>query len=144
MTTIHGLGVPTSFPASRRQGPARDFRVNQHPAATADEAEAASASGVGSVSLAGLLAMQEAGAGSVRDRAARRHAQRMLALLRDLQRAMLAAGDAGPDDVPARLAALAATDCQADAPGLAAILRAIAVRAAVELARHERHASPRD
>ena len=136
MTTIHGVGGAP--PARPTRGTARSPGF-QLPDAPANSTTAAS-TGVDSVSLGGLLAMQEAAPGSVRDRAARRHGQKMLDALRDLQRAALGAALAsadGADDPAQRLADLAATPCPADDPRLAEVLRAIAVRTAVELARRK-------
>lgn len=85
--------------------------------------------------LSGLLAMQEAEADWVRDRPARRHAQSMLDELAALQRRLLA-GDAEPGTLR-RLASLARTCPEAANPHLSGVLRAVALRAAVELARQD-------
>lgn len=147
MTTIHGLGGISPARTTRAGARPSGFTLSEP---TADTATAAS-TGVESVSLSGLLAMQETAPGSVRDRAARRHGQKMLEALRDLQRVALGAtlrsalsSADGVDDPTQRLADLAATPCPADDPGLAEILRAIAVRAAVELARRTPDLSIRD
>lgn len=85
-------------------------------------------------SLSGLLALQEADAPVLRDRRAQRRGQDLLAALAALQRALLAGGD--PADVLGRLASLAADLPSASDPRLATVLRAISLRARVELARH--------
>ncbi len=85
--------------------------------------------------LAGLLVLQEADTEAPRNRAARRRGQDILAALAALQRALLAGG--GSDDVMARLAALTADLPPALDLGLDRILRAITLRARVELARRQ-------
>jgi len=81
--------------------------------------------------------LQEGPGASLRDRAARDHARQMLAALRDLQRAQLGAqADAGLAALD-NLARLAGTIPIADDPQLGAIVNAVAVRAAVELARRQ-------
>lgn len=134
MTTIHGLGGPALTRTVRASARSSSFTISE-PAP--DSATTASA-GVESVSLVGLLAMQETGPESVRDQAARRHGQKILDALRDLQREALGATPANVSDVEdatQRLTSLATTPCPADDPRLADVLNAIAVRAAVELAR---------
>jgi hypothetical protein len=86
--------------------------------------------------LAALLATQELADPRLRDRAARRHATATLDALAALQAALLGEPDDGGmgGDALGRLAALAGQPVPAD-PGLAALTRAIALRAAVELAR---------
>jgi len=83
--------------------------------------------------LDGMLALQEREADAARDRGARRHGQSLLRELAALQRALL--GDAGDAACLQRLAALGRATPDAADPGLAAIVRSLAVRAAVELAR---------
>jgi hypothetical protein len=70
----------------------------------------------------------------LRDRRAQRRGQDLLAALAALQRALLAGGD--PADVLGRLASLATDLPSASDPRLAKVLRAISLRARVELARH--------
>jgi hypothetical protein len=86
-----------------------------------------------------MLALQEAGAGSVaeraRDRAARRHAEAMLGELRTLQLEIL--GRAASGAALERLAGLARDLPEAADAGLAATLGWLAVRARIELARRE-------
>jgi hypothetical protein len=81
-----------------------------------------------------MLALQEAGAEPVRDRAARRHGQAMLQLLAALQRAMLQ-GVGGDEAELTRLASLSAEVPVASDPALRQAVAAIALRASVELAR---------
>jgi hypothetical protein len=127
-------GIGPAAPATR--GPARTatraagFSVPEQAAPAA--AGSASAS---EVALAGMLALQEADAGQVRDRAARRHATDVLAELAALQRALLL----GEPDAATlrRLADLAGAVPEADDPGLRAAVAAVILRARVELARHE-------
>jgi hypothetical protein len=89
------------------------------------------------VSLGSMLALQEAGAEPVRDRAARRHGHAMLQLLVALQRAMLGGGS-GDEAELGRLAALSAEIPAASDPGLRQAVAAIALRASIELARRRR------
>lgn len=132
-------------------GPARLRRPagprGEHRFAVADGAEpqAHAASGAAPVSLHSLLALQEAEAEAVQDRAARRHAGFMLEELSALQRALLGGADGGAVAAD-RLAVLARRSPAAADPRLAAVVQAIAVRAAVEAARrpsqHQQHAAP--
>lgn len=82
-----------------------------------------------------LLAMQEADADAVQDRAARRHAGSMLTEMSAMQRALLQGDDAVLSTTLDRLAGLARHAPAALDPRLAAVVRAIAIRAAVEAAR---------
>ena len=86
--------------------------------------------------LPGLLALQEAEGDWVRDRPARRHAQAVLDELAALQRALLS-GAPDPGTL-ARLANLTRALPQAVDARLAGVVRALAVRCAVELARRDR------
>ena len=138
MTTIHGLGGTTPARPARTAPRQSGFQLAETPA----EGETAASVGVENVTLGGLLALQEGAVNGVRDRAARRQGQRLLDVLRELQRARLASGE-GLDAAARRLAELTAISCPADDPRLAAALRDIAVRAAVELARCERDSTDR-
>ena len=69
-----------------------------------------------------------------RDREAQQRGKAILGALAKLQRALLAAE--GPAAELDGLSALTASLPQADDPGLAALLKSIAVRAAIELSRH--------
>jgi hypothetical protein len=111
--------------------PAGGFSV---PAGGAAPAGAEAAGGAAEVSLAGLLALQEAADEPVRDRQARRRGHDLLAELAALQRELLA----GPPDLDRleRLAALAREVPDAADPRLRAVVQAISLRARVELARY--------
>ncbi len=87
----------------------------------------------GPAGLDGMLAVQEREADAARDRGARRHGQSLLRELAALQRALL--GGTGEAACLQRLAALGRATADAADPGLAAIVRSLAVRAAVEIAR---------
>jgi hypothetical protein len=109
-----------------------------------DEAANGSAEAAATAGLAGGAWLQasvaDVFARTAQDRRARRHGRALLQALAGVQRAALAGdGDRGQ----AALAALACTamdEHEADDPVLRLILREIAVRAAVELARGERPA----
>lgn len=90
------------------------------------------------VALPSLLAMQEAQSAALQDREARRHGQAVIQELAALQRGML--GESGPDLT--RLAGLAERTIDAADPALAGILRAIQLRAGIELARYGSAATP--
>ena len=129
MTTIDPLAGPRPAAPARpsgRRGGAFELGAPPQPAGTM-------ASAVGSpVGLDRLLAVQEDAGETVRDRAARRQGQAILALLGRLQRSLLSGEDRTA--ILRELATLAAIPVPDD-PRLAAVLRAIAVRAAVESAR---------
>ena len=137
MPPIPPLGAPgpTATSPAGRVEPASGFRVPE--AATDLPAAAERPVAIGTTGgLAALLATQELADPQLRDRAARRHAAVTLDTLARLQAALLG-GDADAQaagEALGRLAALAAQPAPAD-PGLAAITRAVAVRARVELAR---------
>lgn len=88
--------------------------------------------------LDGMLALQEAGSEAVRDREARRRGEDLLAELRRLQLALLAAAES--PGLLRRLADLAAALPEAADPALREAVGAIALRARLELARLERRA----
>jgi hypothetical protein len=135
-------------------GPAATIRATDTPrpadaaasgAAFRLPAEPAGASGTAAAALPArgldaLLALQETAASTgdpaTRDREARRHGRDLLEELAALQRALLsgAAGDAG-DPALGRLGALLQSMPAATDPGLAAVLRAVSLRARLELAR---------
>ena len=98
-------------------------------------AETASTSGTAAVVGLSLLAAQENGGRAGRDEAARRRATCILDELRGLQAELLGGR---PDSARlARIAALQAGEDGAD-PGLREAVRAVALRARVELARRGR------
>ena len=96
------------------------------------EASSGAAAGVGAVGLPGLLAAQEAGQEAGWDREARRHGEAVLEGLAEVQLDLLRGGGAGALEA---LAALVRRGPVAADPRLAAVQRALLVRAAVELAR---------
>jgi hypothetical protein len=135
MTFVDGIGpvLPAARGPARASGRASGFAV---PPGRADSAAGtAAAAEATEVTLGGMLALQEAETESVRDRESRRRGQEMLAELLRLQRALLA----GPPDRGAlqRLAALAADLPDAANPALRQAVAEVALRARIELARHE-------
>jgi hypothetical protein len=123
---VSGVGAlaQTGAGAARAQG---GFRL---PASAA----AANAGVVSSMAeLGGMLGLQEQEDGAARDRGARRHGQASLRELAALQRSLLA----GPGDPEAlqRLTALGRATPEFSDPGLSSVVKAIALRAAIELAR---------
>jgi hypothetical protein len=89
------------------------------------------------VSVASLLALQESESGLQQDREARQHGEAVVDELTELQRALL--GEEEPD--LERLAALAARPVTVSDPVLASVLRAVRLRAGIELARRGHAAS---
>lgn len=89
------------------------------------------------VAMTSLLAMQEVESDAQQDREARRHGEAVIEQLAELQRALL--WNAGPD--LDRLARLLDQPVAAADPGLAGLMRAIRLRAGIELARRSRAAS---
>ncbi len=132
MSWVDGIGpvVPPARTAPRPPARNAGFAV---PSGRA-EAAAGPAAPAG-VSLGGMLALQEAESGEVRDREARRHGNVMLAELVRLQQALLE-GRADPATLR-RLAVLAGNVPAAADPGLRQAMADVALRARVELARHE-------
>ncbi len=116
----------------RRGTERRAFGVTAGGAAPTERAVAS-----GGVSIVSLLAMQEAESDAQQDREARQHGEAMMDELSELQRALL--GEGGPD--LGRLEQLAARPVTVSDPRLAGVLRAIRLRAGVELARWGRAAS---
>lgn len=133
MSIIAALAPPTPTAARARRlaGPGQ-FCVDDDAAPNAPATVFAPAP----VSLHSLLALQEAEADDVKDRAARRHAGSMLAELALVQRALLQADAAGMAVSLSRLDGLTRGGVLAHDPRLAAVVHAIAVRAAIEAARH--------
>jgi hypothetical protein len=101
--------------------------------AEAPPAGPSACAGAEAAGLVGMLALQERGEAERRDRDAHRRGLALVAELAALQRAILADG-ADPACL-ARLAALAAGLPEAADPALAALVRAVALRAKVVLAR---------
>lgn len=134
MVAIEGVGGPTAPRiGTRTQTPAAasGFTVPDT-TATAGTTAAADAA---PASLASMLTLQELGGDAVADREARRHGQDLLAMLAELQRALLGSGDDAA--VLQRLAELTASVPLAGDRRLAAMISAIVVRARVELARRQ-------
>ena len=135
-TALQGLQAPeaTALAAARPRaaasGAAPGFRVVEQPSPIAARAPTGAVTAAG---LLGLLAVQEAGGAAVRDRDARKRGKQMLDELARLQRALLA-GRLDPENLRA-LAALAGDSAVAADPAIAAVVRAVTVRARVELAR---------
>ncbi|TCZ59946.1 flagellar assembly protein FliX [Roseicella aquatilis] len=102
--------------------------------ATTATTEAAATAAIGPVGL-GLLALQAADDPAARDREAERRTESILQELRELQLGLLN-GDAG-DQRLERLAALEVGEAGAD-PRLREVVRAVVLRARVELARRGR------
>lgn len=129
MMVVGGVARLTGDRVLVRRGTERQaFAVSAEPGAGPERAVASSG-----VALASLLAMQEAECGSQQDRHARQHADTLMQALSELHLALL--GEDGPD--LDRLAELARLPVSAADPQLAMVLRAIRLRAGVELARRE-------
>ena len=135
MTWVDGIGpiVPAARTTSRPSARGAGFTVSS---ARADAAAGTAATSESAeVALGGMLALQEAESAEVRDREARRHGEEILAELLKLQRALL---EGGPDPTALRrLAVLAGNVPAAADPGLRQAMAEVALRARVELARHE-------
>ncbi len=132
MTGIEGIGGPAAPRTASRTRTKSGFVV---PTETAETGQAMAASATHATSLASMLTLQELGHETVQDREARRHGQDMLAMLAELQRALLGGGDEVA--VLHQLAELAAAVPRASDRRLAAVLSAIVLRARVELARRQ-------
>lgn len=132
MSVVAALGQPAlAALRSRRAAGPGGFRL-------LDEADAqapAAAAGPAPVGLHGLLALQEAEADAVQDRAARRHAGAMLDDLSSMQRALLGGDPDATSAALGRLADAARRGPAAADPRLSAVVRAIAMRAEIESAR---------
>jgi hypothetical protein len=121
-----GIARPTT---ARGRSAAGRFQVADAPADPAGvRAEAAT-----TVSLGGLLAMQEEPRADDRNRRARAGGVAILAELAAMQRACLEDGDASA--VAQRLDGLVASLPDAADPGLAGVVRLIALRARIEMLR---------
>jgi hypothetical protein len=131
MTWVERIGPATpAIPGAGRQA-ARGvgFSVPSRPPEAA-----AGASAPADVVLGGMLALQEAESGTVRDREARRRGEEILAALSRLQRALLD----GRRDIAAltQLADLAREVPAAADPALRQAVADVVLRARVELSRH--------
>ncbi len=122
-----------SGPAPRlRVGGGRSFGVKAEQATQVDAAVATPG-----VAVASLLALQESESGLQQDREAKQHGEAVVDELTELQRALL--GEHGPD--LDRLALLVARPVTTSDPALAGVLRAVRLRAGIELARRGHAAS---
>ncbi len=122
-----------SGPAPRsKAGEGRSFGVKAYRAAQSDATVATPG-----VAVASLLALQESESGLQQDREARQHGEAVMDELTELQRALL--GEDGPD--LDRLTLLVARPVTVSDPALAGVLRAVRLRAGIELARRGRAAS---
>jgi Class II flagellar assembly regulator len=130
--TASGIGGPA--PPTRDSAKPVDtaFSVTDAAAPHIQNARLSTISAIGMESMLALQAVDEAGE---RDRRTRKRAGAMIAKLTELQRAMLARQD--PSATLQALTGLAADGPETDDPGLAAILRSVALRCRIEIARRE-------
>ncbi len=137
MMTGMGVGPVRAMPVRGR--PVRAAPPDAPFQVAAEEGALGTAQAACPVSMPSLLAMQEAQSDAVSDRDAKRHGTAVMDELAQLQRAMLGGGtDKAPLE---RLASLAARRPSAADPRLEGVLRAIQLRAQVELARRGAAAS---
>lgn len=132
MVVVGVSRTPSNVPALRRGVAASGFGVKAERAGRPDAAVPMSG-----VSMVSLLAMQEAESEAQQDREARQHGEAVVDELTGLQLALLGHGEGNT----ARLIRLVERPVVASDPMLAGLLRAVRVRAAVELARRERAAA---
>jgi hypothetical protein len=131
-------GVYRAPPPARTGRSLRAGGGFQLPEARPEGAEGAEGAGAAaSVAMPSLLLMQEAGSAALQDRDAKRHGTAVLDELQLLQRSLL--GGEGP--ALDRLAQLARRPVPAADPKLAGVLRAIQLRAGIELSRRGAAAS---
>ncbi len=128
VTAIAGLGPGGPISQPRRTQPGSIFRVPEQAQPGATEAPALHCL----TDSPSLLSLQETETDTVQDRNARRHSRAMLDSLAALQRALL--GGQGGDALESLARLVRAAPPPTD-PALAAVQRAVLVRAAVELAR---------
>jgi len=130
---VVGVTRAASRPVPVRRGSTeRGFRVKNDSCA-----QTGATVGTAGVAMASLLAMQEFESDAQQDRETRRHGEAMLDELSELHLALLGAD--GPD--LGRLAKLVERPVTTSDPGLAGVLRAVRLRAGLELARRARDAS---
>jgi Class II flagellar assembly regulator len=129
-----GGGGPAQMVRGGARPPEEPFSVGSQMAPSAQKARLSSLAGL---DLDSMLALQTVEAQSEHDRAAGKRGKAMLAVLTKLQRNMLA----GEDPAPAlrELDELADDLPWPDDPALGAILRAIALRSRLEVARREQN-----
>lgn len=137
MSFINGLGQVAPRAIPRARDGAGGFRAPGVAGSAAGTGGVATAVAPGS--LLGLLALQEGETDAARDRAARRHGDALLKELAALQRSLLG-GEEAPGAL-ARLAELSGQVPEAADPGLAGAVRAVALRARIEVARRARDAA---
>ena len=133
MTGIEAVGWPVSPRGVSRARAKSGFMMPSEPDGAG---HATAVPATQATPLASMLALQELSEETVEDREARRHSHDMLAMLAELQRALLGGGDEVA--VLHRLADLAAAGAPAATDRrLAAMVSAIVLRARVELARRQ-------
>ena len=133
MTGIEAVGWPVTPRGVSRARAKSGFMMPSEPDGAG---HATAVAATQATPLASMLALQELGEETVEDREARRHSHDMLAMLAELQRALLGGGDEVA--VLHRLADLAAAAPPAATDRrLAAMVSAIVLRARVELARRQ-------
>ncbi len=133
MSIVAALGQPAAATRLRRTAGPSGFRLLDD--ADLQTAAPAATTAPAPVGLHTLLALQEAEADAAQDRAAQRHAGSMLDELSLVQRAVLQGDPIGTSAALARLADAARHGPAAIDPRLAAVVQAIAMRAAIEAAR---------
>jgi hypothetical protein len=142
MSMIAALGQPGPATVTRPRRSAAFGRFQIDDPSESDASIFGSSAAPALVGLHGLLALQEAEADAVSDRATRRHAGAMLAELSAMQRALLQGNAAGLSVAVDCLSGLARQGRAALDPGLAAVMHAITLRAAIEAARHAAQQHP--
>lgn len=126
MTVVAGVSVAAYSRARLARTGRPGFQIMEEEAQAVETTSAPVPAG-----LPGLLAMQESESAVVQDREARQHGADLMAELAILQRALLG----GSETDLHRLSELARRSSSAADPRLAAVLRAVQVRAGIELAR---------
>jgi hypothetical protein len=131
---VRAGGIRGSVPIARDGIKTTDgsFVVDGGAASSTQNARLFSVAGIG---MESMLALQGIDEDPERDRKARKRGTEIIAALTNLQRAMLAEED--PAQALRVINELAIDDPLAGDPGLGAILRAIVLRARVEVARRE-------
>ena len=135
MSNVAPLGQLAAATRLRRTAGPSGFRLLDD--ADTQIAAPAAAAAPAPVGLHTLLALQEAEADAAQDRAARRHAGSMLHELSEVQRALLQGDPTRTSAALARLSDAARPGPAAIDPRLAAVVQAIAMRAAIEAARRQ-------
>jgi Class II flagellar assembly regulator len=133
---LDGIGGAASVPRDGFKAPEGNFSVGEGATPLANKARLSTTAGIDLDSMLALQAVDEA---SEHDRTARKRGTAMIAALTKLQRITLA--DQDPSQALSALNDLTADSPAADDPGLQAILRAIKLRARVEIALRQRRAA---